>query len=349
MTPPDGAAAPTLAPDAAVPDPAAVDAPASVGATAPAGGLETHTPPGPGGPRTLRAVANDLVQISKPRILLLLLIVAWAAMFVAAGGLPPWRPLVAVTLAGTFSVASAGAFNHVLERKRDSRMDRTANRPVASGRLSVTNALLYAGAMAVLAVCSLGVLGLDLAALLTLGAIAYYVVGYTVILKPTTPQNIVIGGFAGSFPALIGWSALTGSIALPAAWPAWLLALLVFVWTPPHFWSLALLYKDDYAAAEFPMMPNVRGEASTRRQILAYSVLTLATSLGLVYLRAGGWVYLVAATLLGLVLVARAWRMQVTHTPKAYRSFFFFTIQYLGVLLIALMVDRALALPALPF
>ncbi|MEA3191476.1 MAG: heme o synthase [Thermoplasmata archaeon] len=285
---------------------------------------------------------SDYVQISKPRILLLLLVVAWAAMFVAAQGAPPFVEFAAVTLAGAFSVASAGAFNHVLERHRDARMGRTSQRPVASGRLTPRAAAIYASVMGALAFASLAVLQLWLAAVLTLGAIAYYVVIYTVLLKPSTPQNIVIGGFAGSFPALIGWAAATGGLAWPAVVPALVLAALVFFWTPPHFWALALLYKEDYAKAEFPMMPNVRGEASTRRQIVAYAVLTAACSLALVASRDAGLVYLGAAVLLGAVLVVRAVRLLPGATPKAYRTFFLFTIQYLGVLLLALMVDRLL-------
>ncbi|HUR63901.1 MAG TPA: heme o synthase, partial [Candidatus Thermoplasmatota archaeon] len=215
--------------------------------------------------RTLGAVARDYYDISKPRILYLLLIVAWSAMAVASHGLPDLKPFVAVTLAGAFSVASSGALNHVLERKRDARMGRTASRPVASGRLRPAFAVVYAAVTAVLAYASLALVGLTLAAWLTVGAIVYYVLVYTVILKPSTPQNIVIGGLAGSFPALIGWSAATGSLDWPLSLPAWILALLVFLWTPAHFWALALLYKEDYGAADYPMMPNVRGEASTRR------------------------------------------------------------------------------------
>ncbi len=301
--------------------------------------------------RSTRAVIADYVQISKPRILLLLLIVAWAAMFVALPGWPDWstfwQPFTAVTLAGTFSVASSGAFNNVLERDRDARMKRTSARPVASGRLSVRHALLYACIMAVLAFASLAVLQLWFAAALTLAAIAYYVLIYTVVLKPATPQNIVIGGLAGSFPAVIGWTAVTESLAWPGALPALVLALLVFLWTPAHFWALALLYKDDYQAADYPMMPNVRGEASTRRQIVVYSALTFLGSLVLLIpgiggpgVRVAGWIYLGVAVLLGAVLVTRSVLMLRKHTPQAYRSFFFFTIQYLGVLLIALMVDR---------
>ncbi|MEA3142874.1 MAG: heme o synthase, partial [Thermoplasmata archaeon] len=243
------------------------------------------------------------------------------------------------------SVASSGALNHVLERKRDARMGRTASRPVASGRLRPAFAVAYAAVTAVLAYASLAAIGLTLAAWLTVGAIVYYVLVYTVILKPTTPQNIVIGGLAGSFPALIGWSAATGSLDWPLSLPAWILALLVFLWTPAHFWALALLYKEDYGAADYPMMPNVRGEASTRRQVVAYSALTVAVSLALVFSGDAGWLYLGVACLLGSLLLIRSVEMMADPSPKAYRSFFLFTIQYLGVLLLALIVDQKLNFP----
>lgn len=298
--------------------------------------------------RTWRHVAADYLAISKPRILTLLLVVGWAAMFVAAEGLPDWRAFLAVTLGGTFSTAASGAFNHVLERRRDARMARTATRPVASGRITPLAAVVYASVMAALSFAVLWFPGYEMAALLTVGAIAYYVIVYTALLKPTTPQNIVIGGLAGSFPALIGWAAQTGGLAWPASVPALVLAALVFVWTPAHFWSLALLYKEDYAAAEYPMMPNVHGEASTRRQIFVYAVATLLTSLVLVATQDASWVYLAAALGLGGLLVTRSWRMLVTHSAPVYRRYFFFTIQYLGLLLLALMLDRVLPLPALP-
>lgn len=295
--------------------------------------------------RSLRDVVSDYVQISKPRILLLLLFVAWAAMFTAAGDWPDWVAFAAVTGAGTFSVAASGAFNNVLERSRDRRMGRTSQRAVAAGRITVPAALVYASVMAALSVAIPAAVGLWWAAGLTAGAILYYVLVYTVLLKPATPQNIVIGGFAGSFPALIGWAAQTGSLALPAAAPALLLALLVFLWTPPHFWSLALVYRDDYEAAGYPMMPNVRGEASTRRQILVYTLLTVAVSLLLPFLgtAAAGWPYLAVAALAGGVLVVRAVRLQRSSDKARDRAFFFLTIQYLGLVLVALMADRLLA------
>ncbi len=297
--------------------------------------------------RGVRAVIADFAQISKLRIFGLLVVVAWAAMFVAADGLPDGWAFAAVTLAGLFSTASSGAFNNVLERHRDARMQRTASRPVASGRLAVRHAVLYGAVTALLSFAALAVLGLWLAAALTLAAIAYYVIVYTVVLKPATPQNIVIGGFAGSFPALIGWAAQAGDLAWPAAAPAFLLALLVLLWTPAHFWSLALLYQEDYAAADYPMLPNVKGEAATRTQILLYSVLTLASSLALVPLGAGSWLYLAAALFLGAVLVVRAGGLIRSPGEGRYRAFFLYSIQYLGFLLLALMADRVVPQPAM--
>ena len=302
--------------------------------------------------RPFRAVAADFYAISKPRILYLLLVVAWAAMFVAArdqhqslAAWPFWRAFLAVTLGGAFSTAASGAFNNVIERRRDAQMQRTATRPVASGRLSVMAASVYGTVMAVAAVAVLAIPGYGLAAAFTAGAIAYYVLVYTVVLKPTTPQNIVIGGLAGSFPALIGWTAATGTVSWPGSLPALVLAALVFLWTPAHFWSLALLYKEDYASAGFPMMPNVRGEASTRRQVFVYSCATVLCSLILLASQEASWIYLAAALLLGGLLVVRSWKLLADHTPKAYRSFFLFTIQYLGFLLLALMADRLVQLP----
>ncbi len=294
--------------------------------------------------RPFKAVFSDYVQISKPRIMVLLLVVAWAAMFVGAnggaGGLPPLGAFLAVTLAGICSTAASGAFNNVVERDRDGRMGRTAQRPVASGRIGTGAATVYGLVMTILAVAPLAYLGLWAAAGLVLAAIGYYVIVYTIALKPTTTQNIVIGGFAGSFPALIGWAGLGLSLA---AWPPWLLAGLVFLWTPAHFWALALLYKDDYAAADYPMYPNVHGDKKTRAWIVVYSVLTAALSLALVWpLADAGWIYLAAAGFLGFVLVRRAVALGAEPSPKKYRTFFLFTIQYLGLLLLALMADRVL-------
>jgi heme o synthase len=323
---------------------------ASSDATAPAPPASTTPIVQPAPPRTtgFRATLSDYVAISKTRIMLLLVMVAWAAMFVAAGGLPAWKPLLAVTVAGATSTAAAGAFNNIFERGRDSRMERTKARPVASGRLSVMEATIYAVGMSIVAWGALWFPGYRLASYLTLGAIAYYSIVYTLLLKPSTPQNIVIGGLAGSFPAVIGWTAVTLSLAWPASWPALVIAGIVFLWTPAHFWALALLYKDDYAAADYPMMPNIKGESSTRRQMLGYAILTLVASLAIVATGDAGWIYLIAAVGLGAVLVTRSWRLLVVHSAGKYRSFFFFTIQYLGFLLVALMVDRVVELPAVP-
>lgn len=288
--------------------------------------------------RPFKAVVGDYVQISKPRIILLLLIVAWAAMFVADGGPPELIPFLAVTVAGITSTAASGAFNNVIERKRDGRMGRTADRPVASGRISPVAAAIYAFLLSVVAFSSLWANGLELAAWLTLGAIGFYVLIYTVALKPTTPQNIVLGGFAGSFPALIGWSAVTGDLSTAA----WLLAGIVFFWTPPHFWALALLYKEDYEAADFPMMPTIKGEESTKKQMVVYAMLTMFSSLALVFIGAAGFLFLAVALYLGYRFIKGASDLIGQDDRKRYRRYFLFTIQYLGLLLLALIADVVL-------
>lgn len=285
--------------------------------------------------RPFKAILADYVQISKPRIILLLLIVAWAAMFMADGGVPDGLAFAMVSVAGTLSTAASGAFNNVIERRQDARMGRTADRPVASGRISPAAALTYALLLSAGSFAALWFIGKELAAFLTLGAIAFYVLIYTVALKPTTPQNIVLGGFAGSFPALIGWAAVTGDLSMAA----WLLAGIVFFWTPPHFWALALLYKEDYEAAEYPMMPTIKGETSTKRQMVLYAVLTGFASIGLFVVGEAGYVFLAAATLLGFKFIKGAADLLHTDDRQRYRRYFLFTISYLGVLLIALIVD----------
>lgn len=277
---------------------------------------------------------GDYVTISKPRIMILLLVVAWAAMFVAEGGFPDLRAFLAVTAAGVFSTASSGAFNNVYEREKDAQMGRTADRPIPAGRLSVFEATLYGLIMGVASWAILYFPGYELAAWLTLGAVLFYFVIYTIILKPTTPQNIVIGGFAGSFPALIGWAAATGTLA----WPAWVLALIVFFWTPPHFWALNVLYAKDYEAAAFPMMINTAGEESTKRQMFFYAGLTVLASFALV--PAGlGYLYMLAASYFGYRFVKDCADLAGDVPKPQVRKYFLYTIQYLGYLFLVLIVD----------
>lgn len=284
------------------------------------------------------SILSDFVQISKPRIILLLLIVSWAAMAVASGGVPDLWTFTWVSVAGITSTAASGALNHVIERDRDRRMGRTAERPVASGRLHPIWATLYAVVLTVVAWWVLWDNGYRYASLLTLSAVGFYIFVYTLALKPATPQNIVIGGFAGSFPALIGWSAVTGDLSLAA----WLIAGIVFFWTPPHFWALALLYKEDYEAADFPMMPALAGDLSTKRQMVIYASLTVITSLFLVVIGAAGYVFMGFAVLLGYRFVVDAARLIDHDNRKEYRRYFLWTIQYLGFLLLALIGDAIL-------
>jgi protoheme IX farnesyltransferase len=281
---------------------------------------------------------GDYVTISKPRIMILLLVVAWAAMFVAEQGFPDLRAFLAVTAAGIFSTASSGAFNNVYERDKDAKMGRTADRPLPAGRLSVLEATLYGLIMGIASFAVLYFPGYHLAAYLTLGAVAFYFVIYTVILKPTTPQNIVIGGFAGSFPALIGWSASTGTLS----WAAWLLALIVFFWTPPHFWALNVLYAKDYEAAAFPMMINAKGEESTKRQMFFYAGLTVITSFALVPVGPAGYLYMIAASYFGYRFVKECADLFGDVPKPQVRKYFLYTIQYLGFLLMVLILDVVL-------
>lgn len=281
---------------------------------------------------------GDYVTISKPRIMILLLVVAWAAMFVAEQGFPDLQAFLAVTAAGIFSTASSGAFNNVYERDKDAKMGRTADRPIPAGRLSVMEATLYGLLMGAASFAVLYFPGYHLAAYLTAGAVGFYFLIYTILLKPTTPQNIVIGGFAGSFPALIGWSAATGELGLAA----WLLALIVFFWTPPHFWALNVLYAKDYEAAAFPMMINAKGEESTKRQMFFYAGLTVLASFALVPVGPTGYLYMLAASYFGYRFVKECADLFGEVPKPQVRKYFLYTIQYLGFLLLVLILDVVL-------
>ena len=227
--------------------------------------------PSPAGGATLR----DWFILVKPGIMLALLISCVTAMVVAAGALPPMTLTLAVIAGGAMASGSAAALNNILEHDRDAVMRRTRKRALPSHRIRVSHATMFAVALAMGSTLILSAYANVLAALLAAAGILFYAVVYTHWLKPLTPQNIVIGGAAGCFPALVGWAAVRGEIGVGAI----VLALIVFLWTPPHFWSLALLYREDYATANIPMLPVTHGEEVTRRQIVAYSVVLLAASL----------------------------------------------------------------------
>jgi protoheme IX farnesyltransferase len=281
------------------------------------------------------ARVGAFVALTKPRIIVLLLVTTVPAMFLAAGEVPsPWL-IAATLLGGTLAAGAANAFNMYLDRDIDEMMRRTRRRPLPGHRIEPLEALRFGYALGVLAVVFLAVAVNVLAALLALSAIVFYVFVYTMWLKRSTAQNIVIGGAAGAAPVLVGWAAVTGGLA----WPAWILFAVIFVWTPPHFWALAMRVREDYAAAGIPMLPVVKGDDATRRQILAYSVALVATTLLLVPARHIGVIYLAAAVGLGAAFVGRALVLWRRPTDARAWGLFKYSVVYLGALFGAVAID----------
>ncbi len=289
--------------------------------------------------RALLPLARDYLALTKPRIIGLLLVTTVATMLVADPSGPGLATILWTVLGGYLAAGGAGAVNHYLERERDARMDRTCGRPLVSGRIDPRNGLWFGVFLVVAATIELGVTVNDLAAVLALAGFLGYIVVYTVWLKPRTPQNIVIGGAAGAVPPLVGWAAATGGLSWDALYPF----AIVFLWTPPHFWALALLIKDDYARAQIPMLPVVRGDGATRLQILIYTGALVAFSI-LPYITGlfDGF-YLWAAVLLGggfLALVVRLW---LRPSRRAAVAVHLASLAYLALLFCAMAVDRAVA------
>lgn len=246
------------------------------------------------------------VALTKPRIVELLLATAVPTMFLAAGGLPPLVPLIGVLVGGTLAAASANTFNSVYDRDIDALMARTYHRPAALGRVSVRAGIIQGVALGVVSAVVLWFTANALSAALAIVAIAFYAIVYTMILKRRTSQNIVWGGAAGCMPVLIAWAAVTGSLT----WTPVVLFLIVFFWTPPHYWPLAMRFRDDYAAAGVPMLPVVRTDVQVTSSILRYSWVMVATSLLLIPVAPMGWVYAVGAVLLGAAFLWVAYRLR---------------------------------------
>jgi protoheme IX farnesyltransferase len=284
--------------------------------------------------RVRRTVAA-YVNLTKPRIILLLLVTTVPAMILARRSVPSvW--LIAATLAGgTLAAGGANAMNQYLDRDIDEIMRRTRRRPLPSGQIEPRAALTFGLALGAVAFVWLAFLVNLLSAVLAIAAMAFYVFVYTMWLKRSSPQNIVIGGAAGAMPVLVGWAAVTGRVGLPAA----ILFAIVFMWTPPHFWALALRYERDYAAAGVPMLPVVAGTKATTRQIVVYSVVLVAVTLALYPFGHMGLIYLASALVLGALFVARAVRLQRTPSPTRRIALFRFSIVYLALLFAAVAVD----------
>jgi heme o synthase len=286
-------------------------------------------------PASLGDTVTAYVRLTKPRIIVLLLITTVPAMVLAEGGFPsPWLVL-ATLVGGSLAAGAANAINMYLDRDIDEVMRRTRSRPLPAHQVPAERALAFGFWLGAFSFLFLGVTVNVLAATLSLAAIAFYVVVYTMWLKRSTTQNIVIGGAAGAAPALIGWAAVTGSLALPA----WILFAIVFVWTPPHFWALALRFSGDYAAAGVPMLPVVKGDDETRRQIFLYSLVLFGTTLLLAPAAGLGSIYLATAVVLGGVFVYRA--LVLWRSASADRSWrlFSYSIVYLAALFGAVALD----------
>lgn len=284
------------------------------------------------------------LELMKLKIVTLLVFTTVTAMVVATNGIPEIRLLIPTIVGGILAAGGASAMNQYLDRDMDARMTRTSRRPIPSGRIAPVNALLFGMALVAWAVLILGVFVNWLAAGLAFVGAVYYVVLYTVILKRNTTLNIVIGGGAGAIPVLVGWAAATGSLTLGA----FILFAIVFYWTPPHSWALAILVNKDYAAANVPMMPVARGEQVTRFQILLYSIqlvlITLIPGVSLFFpnVKMLGGLYLVGALVLGIGLIYMSARLiQIASKPMA-RSVYKYSSAYLALLFLIMIVDRLL-------
>ena len=278
----------------------------------------------------------DFLELTKPRVVALMLITAVIGMCMAVPGFVPWQPLVLGNIGIAFCAGAAAAINHVVDERIDQKMSRTINRPVAQGRVSQSEAIVFATLLAILGTALLASTVNLLTAVLTVASLVGYAFIYTMFLKRATPQNIVIGGLAGAAPPLLGWTAVTGEIHAHGL----LLVLIIFAWTPPHFWALAIHRKEEYAAVGIPMLPVTHGNRFTALHILLYTILMFLITLLPYITLLSGWIYAVAATLLGLRFLY--WSIEILRekNPDAPMATFKFSITYLLVLFIAMLADH---------
>jgi protoheme IX farnesyltransferase len=276
------------------------------------------------------------VALTKPRIIMLLLVTTVPAMVLAKRGLPSLWLVLATLAGGMLTAGSANALNQYLERDIDEMMHRTQSRPLPRHKIDPTRALVFALLLGVVGFAWLTLLVNLLSAVLAVGAIAFYVLVYTLLLKRSTTQNIVIGGAAGAVPVLVGWAAVTGTLSLAA----WVMFAIIFLWTPPHFWALALRYREDYARAGVPMLPVVKGSRRTATEILAYAGVLVAVTLLLQPVGRLGPLYVVSATALGAGFLYRAVRLRLDPDGAGAVKLFKYSITYLGLLFAAIAADR---------
>jgi len=292
---------------------------------------------------TLSLPSNRLAQywaLTKPRVTQLAVFCAVIGMFLATPDLPDWRVVVAATIGIWLLAGAAFAVNCLVEKEIDSRMARTARRATAQGEITVPQTLVFSGAIGGAGMWILYTMVNPLTMWLTFITFVGYAVVYTIILKPATPQNIVIGGLSGAMPPALGWAAVANDVPMQA----WLLVLIIFVWTPPHFWALAMYRRDDYARSGLPMLPITHGLEFTRFHIWLYTIALFATTMLPYAVHMSGLIYLVSAIILGLIFLWYAWRIYKHYDDVLARKTFTFSIIYLSLLFAALLIDHYIKL-----
>lgn len=276
--------------------------------------------------------------LTKPRVTQLAVFCAVIGMFLSTPGLPDWQRVIAATIGIWLLAGAAFAVNCLVEREIDSRMARTARRPMARGEITVNQTLVFSGVIGGSGMWVLYNFVNPLTMWLTFATFVGYAIIYTIILKPATPQNIVIGGLAGAMPPALGWAAIANDVPMQA----WILVLIIFVWTPPHFWALAMYRRDDYAKSGLPMLPITHGMKFTQLQIWLYTIALVATTMLPFAVGMSGLIYLASAALLGLVFLWYAWQIYQHYTDLIARKTFAYSIIYLSLLFAALLVDHYL-------
>lgn len=288
---------------------------------------------------TLTVPSSRIAQywaLTKPRVTQLAVFCAVIGMFLSSPGLPDWRLVVAATIGIWLLAGAAFAINCLVEREIDSRMARTARRPLARGEITVPQTLVFSGAIGGAGMWILYNFVNPLTMWLTFATFVGYAVIYTMILKPATPQNIVIGGLSGAMPPALGWAAIANDVPMQA----WILVLIIFIWTPPHFWALALYRRDDYARSGLPMLPVTHGPALTRLHILLYTIALVATTMLPFAVDMSGLIYLASATVLGGIFLWYAWQIHRRYSDIVARKTFAYSIIYLSLLFVALLIDH---------
>ena len=286
------------------------------------------------------AVWRAYLSLMKPRVISLLLVTALAGVLIASDGVPSLTIVLVTMLGGFLSAGGAHAINCYLDRDIDLLMSRTNERAIPSGEVTPEKALIFGIVLTVVSFLMFAILANMLSAVISLVASLYYIFVYTWWLKRSTPSNIVIGGAAGALPPVIGWAAARGDVSLLPIW----LFVIIFFWTPPHFWALSLLIRKEYARARVPMLPIVRGDEETRRQIVWYSLLLVAITILLYPFGFMGLIYLVSAVLLGGIFIYYAIRLRIGATLFEARQLFLYSLGYLALLFVAMVIDRRIPL-----